>query len=67
MGSKHPMEVVNKLGACKFEFSVVLRHLIRNGTAKNASEAIRYLENNNVNIQDIIDEMTAPKSSITED
>ena len=67
MGSKHPMEVVNKLGACKFEFSVVLRHLIRNGTAKNASEAIRYLENNDINIQDIIDEMTAPKSSITED
>ena len=67
MGSKHPMEVVNKLGACKFEFSVVLRHLIRNGTAKNASEAIRYLENNDVKIQDIIDEMTAPKSPVPEE
>ena len=64
MGSKHPMEVVNKLGACKFEFSVVARHLIRNGTAKNASEAIRYLENNDVKIQDIIDEMTRPKQPV---
>ena len=50
-----------------FEFSIVLRHLIRNGTAKNASEAIRYLENNDVKIQDIIDEMTAPKSPVPEE
>lgn len=67
MGSKHPMEVANKLGGNKFEFSIVLRYLIRNNTVKTPSDAIRYLETNNTSIEEILEEMTRPKQPVTKE
>ena len=57
MGAKHPMAVVSQLRANKNEFIIAARHLVRTGVVKSPGDAIRYMEENNSNVSDIIDEM----------
>lgn len=57
MGAKHPMAVVAQLKANKNEFIIAARHLVRTGVVKSPGDAIRYMEENNSNVSDIIEDM----------
>jgi len=57
MGAKHPMAVVSQLRANKNEFIIAARHLVRTGVVKSPGDAIRYMEENNSNVSEIIDDM----------
>ena len=57
MGAKHPMAVVSQLKANKNEFIIAARHLVRTGVVKSPGDAIRYMEENNSNVSDIIEDM----------
>ena len=57
MGAKHPMAVVAQLNANKNEFILAAKHLVRTGVVKSAGDAIRYMEENNSNVDDIIEDM----------
>lgn len=59
MGAKHPQDVIKKTGASKYDFIVACQYLIRAGIVKKPSDAIRYIEDNNSNIDDLIDEYIA--------
>jgi len=57
MGAKHPQEVINQLGADKIYFVLAARHLIRQGLAKSPGDAIRYMEKNNSDVLEIIEQL----------
>lgn len=63
MGSKHPQETLKLLGAGKCEFIIAARHLIRQGIVKSPVEAIRFMEENNCNVDDIIDQFIVNKQA----
>ena len=57
MGAKHPMAVVAQLNANKNEFILAAKQLVLTGVVKSAGDAIRYMEENNSNVDDIIEDM----------
>ena len=59
MGAKHPMAVVSQLKANKNEFILAARHLVRTGVVKSPGDAIRYMEENNTNVPEIIEAMVS--------
>jgi len=59
MGARHPMAVVSQLGANKNEFILAAKHLVRTGVVKSAGDAIRYMEENNSSVEDIIEDMVS--------
>ena len=59
MGAKHPMAVVAQLNANKNEFILAAKHLVRTGVVKSAGDAIRYMEENNTNVTEIIEAMVS--------
>ena len=59
MGAKHPMAVVSQLNANKNEFILAARHLVRTGVVKSPGDAIRYMEENNTNVAEIIEAMVS--------
>ena len=61
MGAKHPQEVIKQLGADTTYFILAARHLIRQGLAKSPGDAIRYMEKNNVNVDEIIEQLVVSK------
>tara|TARA_B100002019_G_C20779689_1_gene361531 strand:+ start:96 stop:323 length:228 start_codon:yes stop_codon:yes gene_type:complete len=61
MGAKHPMAVVSQLKANKNEFILAARHLVRTGVAKSPGDAIRYMEEHNINVENIIDDLITTK------
>ena len=60
MGAKHPQEVINASGATKYDLIVACNYLIRTGVVKKPADAIRYIEQYNIKIEDLMEEMTAP-------
>lgn len=56
MGARHPIEVVVKSGANKNEFIIACRHLIRKGIVTSPGDAIRYIEEHDIDIQEVIDD-----------
>ena len=58
MGAKHPQETIAQLGADKIYFILAARHLIRKGVVKSPCDAIRYMEENNSDVDEIIEQLT---------
>jgi len=69
MGAKHPQDTIAKLGADKIYFTLAARHLIRMGLAKSPADAIRYMEENNSNVDEIIEQFIVSQQTalITEE
>lgn len=67
MGARHPQDLIYKTGASKYDFIVACNYLIRSGVVKKPSDAIRYIEENNTNIEDIIQDMMTPKTQLPEE
>ena len=61
MGARHPQETIAQLGADKIYFILAARHLMRQGLAKSPGDAIRYMEKNNVNVDEIIEQLVVSK------
>jgi hypothetical protein len=61
MGARHPRETINQLGADQIYFILAARHLIRQGVVKSPGDAIRYMEKNNVNVDEIIEQLVVSK------
>jgi len=58
MGARHPQETIAQLGADKIYFILAARHLIRQGVVKSPCDAIRYMEKNNSDVDEIIEQLT---------
>jgi len=58
MGARHPQETIAQLGTHKIHFILAARHLIRQGLARSPADAIRYMEENNSNVEEIIEQLT---------
>ncbi len=58
MGARHPQETIAQLGADKIYFILAARHLIRQGIVKTPGDAIRYMEKNNSDVDEIIEQLT---------
>jgi hypothetical protein len=56
MGAKHPQDLVRKTGASHFDFIVACNYLIRSGRVKSPADALRYIEDNNSDVQQLMDE-----------
>lgn len=69
MGARHPRETINQLGADQIYFILAARHLIRQGVAKSPGDAIRYMEENNSDVDAIIEQLVVSKQTklITEE
>ena len=69
MGARHPRETINQLGADQIYFILAARHLIRQGVVKSPGDAIRYMEENNSDVDDIIEQLVVSKQTklITEE
>ena len=63
MGAKHPMAVVAQLGANKNEFILAAKHLIKMGVAKSPGDAIRYMEQNNTNVAEVMEQVIISKQA----
>ncbi len=63
MGAKHPQETIAQLGANKIDFILAARHLIRQGIVKTPVEAIRYMEENNSDVNAIIEQLITSKQT----
>ena len=63
MGAKHPMAVVAQLNANKNEFILAARHLVKSGVAKTPGDAIRYMEENNVNVPEVMEQVIVSKQT----
>lgn len=63
MGAKHPQEVLKKLNAGKCEFILAARHLVRKGIVKSPADAIRYMEDNNSDVNEIIEQYIISKQT----
>ena len=63
MGAKHPMAVVAQLNANKNEFILAARHLVKSGVAKTPGDAIRYMEENNVNVPAVMEQVEVSKQT----
>ncbi|MBL96237.1 MAG: hypothetical protein CMF52_00310 [Legionellales bacterium] len=63
MGAKHPMAVVAQLNANKNEFILAARHLVKSGVAKTPGDAIRYMEDNNVNVPEVMEQVIISKQT----
>ena len=59
MGARHPQETITQLGTQKIQFILAARHLIRQGLAKSPADAIRYMEENNSDVDEIMEQLTA--------
>jgi len=63
MGARHPQAVLDQLGCNKNEFILAARHLVRTGVAKSPGDAIRYMEQHNCNVDDIIEQLITSKQT----
>jgi len=69
MGARHPQETIAQLGTQKVHFILAARHLIRQGVVKTPADAIRYMEENNSDVDAIIEQLVVSKQTklITEE
>ena len=69
MGARHPQETIAQLGTQKVHFILAARHLIRQGIVKTPADAIRYMEENNSDVDAIIEQLVVSKQTklITEE
>ena len=57
------MAVVAQLNANKNEFILAARHLVKSGVAKTPGDAIRYMEENNVNVPEVMEQVIVSKQT----
>lgn len=63
MGAKHPQAVIDQLQCNKNEFIIAARHLVRTGVAKSPGDAIRYMEENNTSVSEVIEQFITSKQT----
>ena len=63
MGARHPEAVLAQLKANKNEFILAARHLIKKGIVNSPGDAIRYMEEHNTNVKELIEQVTVSKQS----
>ena len=57
MGARHPQAVLAQLGANKNEFILAAKHLIRMGVVNSTGDAIRYMEEHNTDVQEVLEKL----------
>lgn len=68
MGAKHPQAVIDQLRCNKNEFILAARHLVKTGVVKSPGDAIRYMEEHNSNVNEIIEQViTSKQTQITKE
>jgi len=63
MGAKHPQAVIDQLQCNKNEFILAAKHLIKQGIAKSPGDAIRYMEENNTDVREVIEQVITSKQT----
>jgi|TARA_B100001093_G_C26719604_1_gene967230 hypothetical protein len=63
MGAKHPEAVINQLQCNKNEFILAAKYLVKTGVVKSPGDAIRYMETNNSNVSEIIEQLITSKQT----
>lgn len=63
MGAKHPQAVLAQLNANKNQFILAATHLVRSGVCKGPGDAIRYMEENNTSVEEIIEQIITSKQT----
>lgn len=63
MGAKHPQAVIDQLRCNKNEFILAAKHLIKQGIAKSPGDAIRYMEENNTDVREVIQQVITSKQT----
>jgi len=63
MGAKHPQAVIDQLRCNKNDFILAARHLIRTGVAKSPGDAIRYMEEHNTSVEEVIEQFIVTKQA----
>lgn len=63
MGAKHPQAVIQQLRCNKNELILAAKHLIIKGICKSPGDAIRYMEQNNTNVEEIIEQIITSKQT----
>lgn len=63
MGARHPQAVLAQLGANKNEFILAARHLIKQGIVQSPGDAIRYMEEHNTDVQQVIEQLIISKQT----
>ena len=57
MGARHPQAVLAQLNANKNEFILAARHLIKQGLVASPGDAIRYMEEHNTDVQEVLEKL----------
>ena len=63
MGAKHPQAVLAQLNANKNQFILAATHLVRSGVCKGPGDAIRYMEENNTNVAELMEQVITSKQT----
>ena len=63
MGARHPQAVLAQLNANKNEFILAAGHLIKKGVVNSPGDAIRYMEEHNTNVKELIEQITVSKQT----
>ena len=63
MGAKHPQAVIDQLRCNKNQFILAATHLVRSGVCKGPGDAIRYMEENNTSVEEIIEQVITSKQT----
>ena len=57
MGARHPQAVLKQLNANKNDFILAATFLVRTGVCKRPGDAIRYMEEHNISVEEIIEKI----------
>lgn len=56
MGARHPQDLIKRTGISKFDLVSACRFLVRTGVVNKPADAIRYIEENEVDLDDIMEQ-----------
>jgi hypothetical protein len=63
MGAKHPQAVIDQLQCNKNEFIIAASYLVRTGVVKSPGDAIRYMEENDTSVPEVIEQFITSKQT----
>jgi hypothetical protein len=63
MGAKHPQAVIDQLQCNKNEFIIAASYLVRTGVVKSPGDALRYMEENDTNVPEVIEQFITSKQT----
>lgn len=68
MGARHPQDLIARMGISKYDLVTACHYLIRSGVVKRPADAIRYIEDNDIKLEDVIEQyIEAMRTSNLED